>query len=533
MTARKETTSKAPRKIVSIIRVSSDQQAQDEKTGLRRQEEDIEIHCKTMNLEVVKKFDLPGIGGSNVQNTKAYREMLETLNQPDVVGICFSELSRFFRPENITTLSDVFKPLPKDTLLFCDLGEISLTDPNDMIKLALWGSMAGHEKARIKNRMQRGKAILRAMPDAKIDPLPRGVEFTRTSDRANTGTFRYTDYARTTVREAFLRVSGGQKLKRVAQDLGFGNQVSLRACLKSGWWVGEKRMTKKRINRTWNTEKDKLTTGQRVAHPEPIVVKTNLAEDPLISQDLFDTVQDLLAGNHKTWTQNKTLVNEFLGAGLLYCSCGCRMYHKVTNHDGKQWAYYICSGRYTKKTDCKQPILAARGEYSADQLISWELETKFAEKGFVQARIEEALAARDTDETQRTLTATKAAVKELEEQQENFAVAIASTKNQTVIKSLVRKMEALDTETSLARTKARQAAKEATSAIDPVAAAVQVQKDFAGFVGFSVTKQKELLNEYVSRIDFVPPSCAGDISGMFNVTMKISSLGVSKLETPF
>jgi hypothetical protein len=209
------------------------------------------------------------------------------------------------------------------------------------------------------------------------------------------------------------------------------------------------------------------------------------------------------------------------------------MYHKVTNHDGKQWAYYICSGRYTKKTDCKQPILAARGEYSADQLISWELETKFAEKGFVQARIEEALAARDTDETQRTLTATKAAVKELEEQQENFAVAIASTKNQTVIKSLVRKMEALDTETSLARTKARQAAKEATSAIDPVAAAVQVQKDFAGFVGFSVTKQKELLNEYVSRIDFVPPSCAGDISGMFNVTMKISSLGVSKLETPF
>src|ERR1017187_9981629 len=151
MTVKKETTTttNAPRKIVSIIRVSSDQQAQDEKTGLRRQQEDIAVHCQTMNREVFKEFSLEGIGGSNVQNSKVFREMVETLNQPDVVGICFATLDRFFRPENITTLSDVFKPLPKDKKLFCELGEISLTDPNDMIKSTLSGSMAGHEKANL------------------------------------------------------------------------------------------------------------------------------------------------------------------------------------------------------------------------------------------------------------------------------------------------------------------------------------------------------------------------------------------------
>ena len=104
-------------------------------------------------------------------------------------------------------------------MLFCELGEISLTDPNDMIKLDLWGSMAGHEKARIRNRMQRGKAILRAMPDAKIDPLPNGVGFIRTSERANTGTFRYTKFS-ATVKEAFLRVAGGQKLSLVGRISG-------------------------------------------------------------------------------------------------------------------------------------------------------------------------------------------------------------------------------------------------------------------------------------------------------------------------
>src|ERR1039458_1255409 len=106
MTAKKETTSNAPRKIVSIIRVSSDQQAQDEKTGLRRQQEDIAVHCQTMHLTVYKEFSLEGIGGSNVQNSKAFREMVEALSRPDVVGICFSTLDRFFRPENISTLSD-------------------------------------------------------------------------------------------------------------------------------------------------------------------------------------------------------------------------------------------------------------------------------------------------------------------------------------------------------------------------------------------------------------------------------------------
>jgi hypothetical protein len=528
----------APRKIVSIIRVSSDQQAQDEKTGLKRQREDIEIHRKTMNLTVVKEFSLEGIGGSNVQHSKAYREMVETLSQPDVVGICVATLDRFFRPENITTLSDVFKPLPKNKKLFCELGEISLTDPNDMIKLALWGSMYGHEKARIKDRMTKGKNILRAVPDAKVDPLPKGVEFIRANERVNTGTFKYTDYATTTVKEAFLRVAAGQRLKRVAQDLGFGNQVSLRACLKSRWWVGEKCMTQQRINRTWNVEKDKLTSGQRVPHPDPIAVKTNLAEDPLVSYELFNTVQDILKANHKTWTQNKTLVNEFLGAGLLYCSCGCRMYHKVTNHDGKQWAYYICSGRYTKKTDCRMPILQAKGEpfpssCSADELIAFAMETKFAEPGFVKARIEEALAAANTYETRLHLATAEKEVKDLERMKSNFETAIGNASSHTVINSLVKKLEALDTEIALARTRVRFAQKAVTRQIDPVAAAVQVQEAFKDFQTLPGDEQKEILNQYVSRIDYVPPTCAGDVSAMFNVTMKINALQVSNLDEPF
>jgi hypothetical protein len=94
-------------------------------------------------------------------------------------------------------------------------------------------------------------------------------------------------------------------------------------------------------------------------------------------------------------------------------------------------------------------------------------------------------------------------------------------------------MEALDTEIALARTRVRFAEKAVTRQVDPAVAAVKVQAAFKDFVTLPACQQKEILNEYVSRIDYVPPSCAGDVSAMFNVTMKINSLEVSNSETPF
>jgi DNA invertase Pin-like site-specific DNA recombinase len=180
---------------------------------MERQRQDIQLHAKTFNLSVVKEFPLEGIGGSHVQNSKTFRAMVQALKTCD--GICFATLDRFFRPDatNIGQFGEAFKPiiaLGGNKKLFCEIGELSLTDSNDFMKLILWGSMAGFEKTRIKERMTRGKDILRAVPNAKIDPLLKGVEFVRDHEKANTGTFHYTDYAHTTVKEAFMRVAGVQ-----------------------------------------------------------------------------------------------------------------------------------------------------------------------------------------------------------------------------------------------------------------------------------------------------------------------------------
>jgi hypothetical protein len=114
------------RNVVSLVCVSGAKQAADDKTGLPRQREDIEIHCQAHNLVNVREFALEGISGTKVQNSKEYRELLKEVAKPSCAGIAFATVDRFFRPENIGTFSDVWKPLYQvrngDLKIFCDLG---------------------------------------------------------------------------------------------------------------------------------------------------------------------------------------------------------------------------------------------------------------------------------------------------------------------------------------------------------------------------------------------------------------------------
>src|ERR1017187_1198183 len=119
------------RKVVSLVRVSTPGQADEDKTGIPRQRRDIEIHCKTFGLEVVKEFQFDGISGVHVQKTKRFKEMLSMLSQQSIHGVVFATLDRFFRPEKLSAY-DVFGPFESTGKhLFCELGELDSKNAQD------------------------------------------------------------------------------------------------------------------------------------------------------------------------------------------------------------------------------------------------------------------------------------------------------------------------------------------------------------------------------------------------------------------
>jgi len=509
------------RKILALVRVSSDAQAEIDKTGLDRQREDIALHCKAYGLVVDREYELSGISGTEVHQSKQYAAMLDRLADSSIVGICFATLDRFFRPEFADTFSDVFKPIVKAVgrgkKLFCELGELSMTDPNDFMKLAIWGSMAGFERNRIRDRMVRGRKKMMTVATAKDSSLPRGVEFVPDmpiigGKFINHGSFKYTPYAFDVVLPAFKRVAAGESLRSVAEDLEIGTKhlnkcerkprmsvTQFRFVLSNRWWRGEK------------------TTG----------LKTNLSTAPLVSQDLWDMVQETISHNKTEWTHYASNVNEFLITGLLHCACGLRMYHKTVTRTRKSGnthteSYYICSGRATKKTDCKAPILQAHGEYSVDDLVLQEAVHQFSQPGFIEARIKEALAAMDTAQHQRTVKAAAQKVTELKDASANLQSAIRTAKNPGIIASFVGQIEDLENEITAAETKCRMAEKAAQAQVDPKAAAAVVSKDFNGFDKLAIPEQKAILARWVKRVDYAPPVCAGDFFN-FHFTMTVPS----------
>src|SRR5258708_18516332 len=104
--------------------------------------------------------------------------MIGRLTEPDIAGVVFSRMDRFFRPEHLDAY-EIFKTFRQHKKrLFCDLATddgLDVSDPQDQMKIQLWGMVAAQERRNIRERNREGKEASRRKDDRKTDPLPVGV----------------------------------------------------------------------------------------------------------------------------------------------------------------------------------------------------------------------------------------------------------------------------------------------------------------------------------------------------------------------
>jgi DNA invertase Pin-like site-specific DNA recombinase len=334
-------------KVLSLLRISTDDQ------DLEGQREDIQDHIRRfaengINLEIVKAYEFEGVSGAVVHKTHDYKTMLAHLEQPTIIGLLFQRLDRLMRPEDLDAYGSlkVFRTHKK--LMFCDSDRpLDITNPEDrtLINARL---EAGHtERLNIKRRTHNKKEQLIEDPTVCMVKLPKGVEHIRDikkyGSKTKKGFYRYTEFAHTHVKPAFEAVAKGESTHSVCKRLGFSSVSALRLVFENKWWLGI-------MERIWTcpVTKDEATgkkiVGKRQPHPKPIVHSTNLAETPLISEELFMKVQAIIGQHKETFTFFESYGNEFLCNGLLFCQCGKRMYLRWDRKNGKP-AAYVCSGK--------------------------------------------------------------------------------------------------------------------------------------------------------------------------------------------
>lgn len=326
------------RRVVALVRVSDEEQAQEGKTGIQRQLDDIHRVAREQRLEIVKLYRLEGISGPLVPDAPEFRELVAHMRQPDIEGLVVAKLDRLMRTDKVSDLA-VFRffESPKRLIWTSSGTPMDITTFEGKILISQQCLFAGKEKSDILERAHRGKAINRTRPDKCPDPMPRGVGF----DKA-TGKYFYTPEAER-VKIAFSMVLEGRSLRSIAAELGYKHQRCLRVQLLNPFWIGIRESKYRRGERP--SAHGRLKDAPKILREEPIRVRTNLADAPLVPESVWEEAQDRLSQSRRTWMDARSQASPFLLSGLLWCPCGMRFYSKSDRRRGKI-GYYYCSSQH-------------------------------------------------------------------------------------------------------------------------------------------------------------------------------------------
>ncbi|MEQ1886064.1 MAG: recombinase family protein [Bryobacteraceae bacterium] len=485
------------RKVLSLVRVSTEGQADDERDGLPSQRRDIEAICKQFELEVVEEFPLTGISGTYVEKSPKFQRMLKRLSESDISGLVFARMNRFFRPGLLSqyTIFEAFEKTKK--LMYCDLGALDQHKAQDRMTIQIWGMVAGIEKDNIKSQMSKGKDASRRNPSRKSDPLPFFVRFVPTDKNGN-GQFEYITDEEKKVVDAVQMFLNGQSLKTIAEDLGYDTPTALRLILKNPWMYGYKSALNTRDHsegRRFHEDGRLMDAKRRVRRDDPILTRTNLADTPLVPKSQFDAVQHLLVSNHRQWTQRKSNSNNFLATGLLFCECGEKMYHKLDRRPGKP-SYYLCATRCNGRTSCGFSALEST---EVDHQVIFSVMTYFYDKNFIAAKLREQ--SNDTDVVDKIKLRFEQTEKDINKLTKQLQVAALEVLDDPGLYKPVVAKKKVELAAAQAKLDALKAELEANmTAADVEEASERMYRAFDKFPSLSIEKKKAVLKEHIRRI---------------------------------
>ncbi|MFY9307989.1 MAG: recombinase family protein [Bacteroidia bacterium] len=309
------------RKAVIYIRVSTDEQAE-KGYSLKHQLERLEKYCEMHNIEVVAIFKEDY--SAKTFNRPEFSKLLTLLKRKgsDVDLLLFTKWDRFSR-----NAGDAYAMISQLNKLGVEPQAmeqpLDLTIPENKIMLAIYLATPEVENDR------RALNVLSGMRKARKDgrwmaSAPKGYKNTR--DENNKKIIRPNADAPLII-WVFEELSKGVynvfQLWKIAKDKGLN-------CCK---------------NQFWNIIRNPVYCGKIVvpAYKDEKVSIVKGSHEPIISEDLFYTVQDILDGRKRNVPTKNTRKEELPLRGFLICpKCGRLLTGSASKGNGGRYFYYHC-----------------------------------------------------------------------------------------------------------------------------------------------------------------------------------------------
>jgi site-specific DNA recombinase len=311
------------------IRVSTDIQAQSDSPEIH--EKSAQLFCEFHNFTPTKIYNLAGVSGKSVLWHPEAQRMLADVAAGEIKGLVFSSLSRLARSlRELVEIEGIFRKF--GATLHAVNGELDTGTIQGRMFFGLSGVLAEWERETIAARVT-ASVLTRARSGKKVSgQQPFGLIW---ADKDNL----VIDHDKAAiVRRAFELFVIHRKIKTVCAVL---NDAGYRAAA-SEW--SPKTMKRLLVNEVYvgryfrNYSRSKGDKKSWEYKPTNEWIEQPV--EPIISQELWDTVQNILTSRPQVYSNGVPKEGKYLFSGILVCPCGKKLY--VTPYKGMTVPRYVC-----------------------------------------------------------------------------------------------------------------------------------------------------------------------------------------------
>lgn len=345
-----------PCEVVGLIRVSTADQARDDRAGIARQRRVIEETIQRKNLHCRRVYEITDCSGTDVLRNPHIQEILEIVSTG--VGLVVADLDRLFRPSEPAdyVILQVFKD--SGAIIYSGDTEYDLANKDSALFANIRSAISGYELQLIKERAHGAKEAKRRAGKCPTNDLtlPLGLSYERRTEKWN-----WNDRATDVIEVFRVFLEETQNYSELSRRFGVTG-ATIRNILSNpiyatGRRIFTKKRGEKRISRSGKIYRVKVNRA-----PED-VIDTKVI-DPIITKDQFDLVQRRIIETRRNHHENRKGDGVYnYGAGVarcghcaepFYCSSGKR-------RSGNRSGQYFCKRNHYTYCDelggCQQPNL--------------------------------------------------------------------------------------------------------------------------------------------------------------------------------
>jgi DNA invertase Pin-like site-specific DNA recombinase len=374
-------------KVVALLRVSTEEQAKDDRGGLLRQKDAVELTIQKKELECVEIVTLTGVSGTEVRQNPEIIRILRMIENRELGGVVVADLDRLMRPARGEdyALIDVFTDAK--ARIFTSGMEFDLGHPVGKLLIQFILGVAEFERQLILDRTM--KSVRRLCKDGQHpfgpDQLPRGVLYDRATREWKT------NEKILPVLEAYRLIDeeGIHNIAEVARRTGI-NERALHNLVRNPIYVGWRiyatgREARKVISKRGRAYK------RKVPLPEAEIIRVLVFPTPPVTMERFNRVQTILRASFKAWKSQRSDRPDYnLLRSVARCDrCESRLYFSQDRRRPNTGGYYFCSKNYYKNEESKKCSCGASNQSKVilDGVIEGFMEKVLSQRAVLRSMI--------------------------------------------------------------------------------------------------------------------------------------------------